>query len=126
MITKETIETIRGRMDETMTAIAKEFGFEFKPKNCTYNEELIHYHADLFAPDPSGLGRAQILFERWCEDYGLQADDFGKQFTSQGEKFTITGLNPTRPKYPINAKRASDGRGFKFPEEIIKRELGYK
>jgi hypothetical protein len=54
--------------------------------------------------------------------FGLPQDVVGKTFFHKGCRFTVTGLKPERPKYPISCKR-SDGRSFKFPVLIVKNQL---
>jgi hypothetical protein len=59
--------------------------------------------------------RERSTFSALARDYGLDPNDYGRRFFSNGYWFTLTGIQPSRPKYPINAKRDADGRGFKFP-----------
>lgn len=61
----------------------------------------------------------KALFEVMAESYGLAPGDLGRKFTVRGETFRITGLNPNRPKYPIDAERLPDRRGFKFPADLV-------
>ena len=59
------------------------------------------------------------MFEVMAESYGLTPEDFGRQFLADGELFRIVGINPRRPKYPINAERLPDRRSYKFTPENI-------
>lgn len=54
--------------------------------------------------------------------YGLQAEDLGRTFTSNGKTFTITGLNRKAKKYPIIADDV-DGNSYKFPASRVKSGL---
>jgi hypothetical protein len=51
--------------------------------------------------------------------YGLEADDYGATFISQGRRFKLTGVKPSRPSYPISAECLSTGKGFKFPRSVV-------
>ncbi|WP_152533393.1 MULTISPECIES: hypothetical protein [unclassified Labrenzia] len=66
----------------------------------------------LFEPD-------REMFEILAPQYGLDPSDFGKEFDDRGERFRVTGLEPRRPKYPVNAERLSDRRKYKFSSDII-------
>lgn len=62
---------------------------------------------EIFNPD-------KAMFETLAEHYGLDPDDFGREFSTGTETFRITGIEPRRPKYPVSAERLSDQRPFKF------------
>lgn len=66
------------------------------------------------------LSKDAQAFKTHAERYGLSPDDLGGTFTHQGEQFRIVGLRTRRPKFPISAERVSDGRGFKFPENVLR------
>jgi hypothetical protein len=44
---------------------------------------------------------------------GLPSDLIGKEFTSNGTKFTVTELSSRRPKFPVSAK-SENGKDYKF------------
>lgn len=67
-------------------------------------------------------------FEHLAKSYGLEPSDYGKEFKIQvgrhkWERYRITGLKTSRPKYPIQGIRVSDGRGFKFPSNTVAEAL---
>ncbi len=66
----------------------------------------------IYSPD-------RAMFEVLAPHFGLKPSDHGRTFTTRGEIFRITAINPNRPKYPISAERVTDGRGFKFPAENV-------
>jgi hypothetical protein len=72
-------------------------------------------------PEPDGtiFEPGKALFEVMAERYGLAPSDLGREFTVRGETFRVTGLNPNRPKYPIDVERLPDRRGFKFPADLV-------
>lgn len=61
----------------------------------------------------------KALFEVLAPHFGLEPSDYGRTFTTRGERFRIMSINPNRPKYPISVERVADGRGFKFAVENI-------
>jgi len=65
--------------------------------------------------------REKESFAAAAEQIGLKASDFEREFSAEGQRFRITGIDPRRPKYPISAERLSDGRACKFPaDEVVK------
>ena len=61
----------------------------------------------------------KAMFEILAENYGLKPEDFGREFSTGSETFRIVGIETRRPKYPINAERLPDRRGFKFTAENV-------
>lgn len=74
--------------------------------------------------EDGGLGNAadKAEFELYATRFGLKPEDFGKKFVSRGYLYTITGIKPSRPKFPVSAVR-SDGKGFKFPAGNVRLAL---
>lgn len=70
-------------------------------------------------PDGSTLDPERTLFEALAEEYGLSPDDFGREFSTGRERFSVAGIDPRRPKYPISATRVPDGKGDKFTAENV-------
>lgn len=62
-------------------------------------------------------------WDRWCGSYGLRPEDFGTQFFLKGRAYEILSLNPSAPKYAVNAKRLPDGKVFRVPPDCVVRGL---
>ena len=60
-----------------------------------------------------------MLFEVLAPEYGLRPEDFGREFSSRGERFRINGIDPRRPRYPVSAVRIPDGKAYKFTAENV-------
>ena len=69
--------------------------------------------------DGTTIQPERLLFEVLAPEYGLQPEDFGREFSSHGERFRITGLNLRRPRFPVSAVRIPDGKGYKFTAEDV-------
>lgn len=69
-------------------------------------------------------GSAEREFASVASLVGLEAEDFGREFTVRGETYRVTGVNLKAPKFPVLAERVSDGRGFKFPEPTVRVAFG--
>jgi hypothetical protein len=74
----------------------------------------------------SGVSGAQATWDRQCRYYGLMPEHFGMSFMSNGSMFKITGLQSSRPKYPINAMRVHDKQSFKFAVSTVLAKLPMK
>lgn len=58
----------------------------------------------------------KAAFERSAPLFGFKPEHYGREFTSNGEKFRITGFNYRARRMPIQAVRVRDGAGFKFAD----------
>ena len=47
----------------------------------------------------------------------------GDTFTASGDKYTVTGFQLSRRKYPVSASRTSDGKNYKFTVDSISRAI---
>ena len=52
-------------------------------------------------PDGTALDPERLRFEALAEAFGLSAADYGRHFSTGRETFRIFGIDPRRPKYPI-------------------------
>jgi hypothetical protein len=68
--------------------------------------------------------REKEIFAALAGECGLKATDFEREFAIEGERYRLTGIDPRRFKYPINADRVSDGRAVKLPLEQVVKLLG--
>jgi hypothetical protein len=105
---------------DALQAVAEQFGVtvqvgggSFDPTAGTFKPKVI------FAES----GGAQREWARWAELFGLLVEDFGAEFTAQGRRFRITGVNTRAKRMPINCEEISTGRTFKFEAESVKRAL---
>ena len=62
-------------------------------------------------------------FRRSAHLYNLTPEDLGRLFTSNGLHFHLSGLMPSRPKFPFLAKCVEDGKTYKFTEKAIEMHL---
>jgi len=79
----------------------------------------IQFRVGIPLPDGSLFSHDKALFDVLAPSFGLESSDHGRIFRTGGEAFRIMAINPNRPKYPINAERLADGRGFKFSADNV-------
>lgn len=95
----------------------------YKGGNFARDGSLANIKFEILAPNESGEIESPEAkeFKSYATQYGFEPEDLGSEFTHRGETFRITGLKTRRPKFPISAERVRDGRGFKFPVDVVKR-----
>ena len=73
--------------------------------------------------DGKTISPEQYEFEKYCELYGLQKEDFGKTFSMSGKEFRISGINVKASKNCINI--TGNGKQYKTSVEQVKRTLAF-
>ncbi len=118
---KATAKMVSEEVLSALRAVAEKHGLGVVSKGGKYSLETFTPRFEFAIKSKEGILETTEAknFKVWAESFGLTADDLGKTFLFRGSKYTITGLKPSAPKFPILAKR-EDGRGFKFPAESVK------
>lgn len=63
--------------------------------------------------------RDRATFASLCGMYGLKPEHFGGAFVHGRAVFFVCGIQPTRAKYPVRAKRAGDGKEMLFTADTV-------
>jgi hypothetical protein len=116
------LDQIRKSLNEAVKAVEAEHGVTFKLGKMSYNDDSFTMKSECFMKQGDGsiVTKEAKAWTALAEAYyDLPTDGLGKKFVSQGQTFTITGLNTKAPKYPVQA-RSADGRNYKFPADRIK------
>lgn len=116
-------QRIEAEMLEACAAVAARHGLTaeglgIKSMNLRWNFEF-GVRVSIPLADGTTLQPERLLFEVMAPEYGLQPQDFGREFWSGGHRFRIAGIEPRRPKYPVSATRLPDGARYKFPAEKV-------
>lgn len=53
--------------------------------------------------------------------YDMDPEWIDQPCTIAGEVFILTGLSPKAARYPINLKRARDGKAYRYPADTVQR-----
>jgi hypothetical protein len=113
---KSNLSVIRTDIDFALAAVEKQHGVSFKIGRISYTNNDFRTKLECFsASDDSGnaVNIDKQNFETKAFLIGVKKTAFGKTFTSNGRKFTITGLNTRAKKYPIQASTVG-GKRYKF------------
>ena len=89
--------------------------------NATFTESNITLKVEVSLVGKNGEVKTKDAeyFKTYAILCGLQSEDLGKIFHSNGHAYKIVGLKTNSGKYPVIAER-EDGKKFKFGLEYIK------
>lgn len=87
--------------------------------NVQLDDELFDFVTSTVVRQITSKTEAVDDFKLHCHLYGLKPEHLGATFRSGSATYKITGLVPSRPKYPISAINVRTGRGYKFSERQI-------
>jgi hypothetical protein len=120
-IDKNVLKSLRTLGNEALKEVGEKLGVTIKLGNATYAPDgsSATMKLEINAIREDGKSPAQVQFEKVCAIYGLKPEDFGREVTVNGERFTIAGLNTKAPKNCVNIKRVSDGKGFKCGRFVL-------
>lgn len=119
---KPSCRALRIAVEAKLQEVAKEFGIAIKTGNGTFTRSNFNFKVEacVFANDGTVLSKEAEEFKRFAPSYGLEASDLGKEFVLRGETYKIKGLSSRSTKFPIFATKLSDGKCYKFPEDMVK------
>jgi hypothetical protein len=117
-------DTCREAMDlakRIMQDAFKEAGITVKMGRGTFSPERLNLKFELFAGD----GKDVIDRKQWdahCGFFDLKREDLGRKFVHNRDTFTVTGIKPGSPKFPILATNSA-GKTFKFKADAVVKGL---
>lgn len=116
--TKSVLKAMRQDIDAALAVVAKKHGITLSIGN-------ISFDANSFRTTLSAKGsedtneNEQVEFLANAGKIGLDNKAYGAIFSSNGSDFEIVGVVPRRRKYPISARKVSNGGSFKFTMDAI-------
>lgn len=60
--------------------------------------------------------KERATFDLYARSYGLEAQDFGAEITSQGKRYKLVGFNTKARKYPFLMQEIATGQKIRFAE----------
>lgn len=124
-MTKAILRALANEIEDALQDIAKKHNVSIKRGNGSYGETNATLKLEISDISENGtvLDKEAETFLSMATIYGFKPDDLNKVFTSNGSKYSISGLNTRRSKYPISAIRLSDGGKYKFTATSVKLAL---
>lgn len=116
---KANLNKFRTSFNSAVAELAKEFDVKIDLGKITYSDDS--FTAKVSVANTDAEPQEVKDFKQYANLVGLEPEDLGKTFKSNGKVFTITGLNLGRRKYPISA--TSEGRSYKFNDSDVARLL---
>jgi hypothetical protein len=120
---KTNLQAIRRDIDNALADVETKHGITLRLGNMSYSELSFTAKIEGECIGESGETKAEKDFKLGAHLVGLKPEDFGKTFESNGEKFTITGLNLRASRFPIMGKCQRTGKNYKFPEKSVAAKL---
>lgn len=112
---------LRSDLDAAMAKIAEKHGVEIKVGRMGYDAVMVKVALEVNAVDESGVNAAAARdWNMYRGLYDLADVPFGWQFTNAHGLHTICGVAARSSKFPILAKRESDGKVYKMTEKAIR------
>lgn len=123
------LAAIRERLNMQFASVEEEFGIKFKLGTMRFGEKTLSAKLEAYIVQTTETGNSipgeQIEFNRLCALFGLEPNDFGKPFSSQGKIYTIYGLAPRSRKFPLLGK-STTGKIYKFSLDTLGRYFASK
>ena len=120
-MTRKNLRELSAAMAEALAGIEERFSVKFAVGGGRYSESEVTYKVTASAVGENGetYSREAEEFTKYAGTYGLKPEWLGEEFSSNGKKFRITGLKPSRRKYPVSAVNIASGKSYKFPASFF-------
>jgi hypothetical protein len=121
MLNKKEFEAFRKETEKAMEEIAKKYNVNIKAGKIKYTTDSFNLDLQVSKKEVNGKSFEQSEFERYCDLYGFDAEDFGKKFTTgRGKTFILDGFKTSARIMPVLATCVEDGKRYKFQTDIKK------
>lgn len=125
MFDRDSVRNVRNVLQFALEDVAKKLGVKVNvgAANFTSNNIVFKVEVAKVATGGQVLSRDAEDFKTYAPRWGLKATDLGRSFRYSGEVYTVTGAKPRSYKFPILAKRRSDGKTYKMPVDAVRFSL---
>ncbi len=116
---RDTIRLIRKDIDKALEPIKEKYGLDsLDSGNATFNSNEFTMKIEGLLSKDSEAEENQARWNMYADAFKIPMNGVGKQFEHKGNMFEIISLTPRSSKFPIHAKRLSDGKMFGFPTTV--------
>ena len=119
-IDRVVVKNLREEMTTVLKTIGNKYGLAFSVGRITFDEVSFKASIEAAVSEKPGEPKMAVDFRNLCWKHGMKPEDLGRFFMSGEYSYEIVGLKPRNRKYPIIAKRRSDGKQFKFAPYSVK------
>lgn len=113
-ITIDDVKRLHAEVNAAMETIAAAHGLSYTPKGGSFSSVSFATRVE-FAVRVTKDGESveKKRFEMFAIAFGLEARDYGAEFTNKGRRYRLVGIDPKRRQYPYRCER--DGKQYNFP-----------
>ncbi len=108
---------------KALAAVASKHGVTITRKNGSFARDgsyaTIKFELASIGSEGESFTKEAQEFKLHAERYGMDPNSLGSIINFNGKKYRLTGLAPSRKKFPISAERVSDGKKFKLPASAV-------
>lgn len=121
-LTHAGMKILRAEIDAALAQVAAKHDVQIKLGTGRFSAANASFKMEVATKTEEGmtLSSEVTAFKAQARIFGLDPEDFGKTFHSGGKTYTISGLVPRRPKFPVLANCLEDGKRYKFPAENVR------
>ena len=106
---KGSFDLFRKALKSQLSVLADDFQVDIDPGNINYNDTSFIIKIKLPNRTVNGIPGQQAEYQRLCGRYMLPPSSYRTVVEYNGQKWTISGINPRKRCYPIELK-CQDGR----------------
>lgn len=116
---KQELQLLRIAINEALKPVMQQYGLAtLQLGSCGYTEFTCHWKLQTSIKNEISAVADEEQNERYSLMLGFDVNIVGKEiYGVNHDKFTITKIEPNRPKYPIVAK-GSNGSLYKFTNKV--------
>jgi hypothetical protein len=119
MITKELLKKLRVDMDKALNEVGEKHNLSIELGNISFSNIDATGKIEIKTKEIDGISYEQAEFERLCEGYGFEKDDYKKTFSVRNKEFTLLGFNTRASKSPL---RVADENGKEYRTTLVNRD----
>jgi hypothetical protein len=121
---KRGFDAFRSAVKKALEPVAEEFDVNIDTGNISYNEFDFKLKLEVSKKTlADGRSAEQAKFEADCMYSAFKPEHYNATFTHKGDTWTLVSFNWKARKYPMNCRRKSDGKTYRFQESFVKRML---
>ena len=109
---QQTAKRIHHELQAAIAAVLAANGYEQTRTHLRYGDSDFKFTLE---GNLAGVDRRAQSFEAYAGSYGLPPDGLGKLFIQGGNVFEVVGLETKNRRYPLIARKHSDGKTYKMP-----------
>lgn len=122
------LRLISADLQTALASVEEKYGIKFAYKGARFSPELATFKLEGATVSTDGVvvSRERQDFLTYHTLFNLPKEVLDQAIDMGGESYTVTGLNTRSQKYPVTAKRVSDGKGFKLGADSVRNSWARK